>query len=178
MLALRRELNMSKYMWDPVRAHVGFAANMFKKMSMQCTLLCICVYMVSVMHMCAGVTRFGRSTPCPTRIIIFETHLIILTIYFRGVMILWGSRIEIKPGHRVWSMLDWKALGHVNIRPWDLVKKKQSISRPLTCGQSKPQKRPWLPFVEATCKYNQVYTWNGVVGCGGYLTIASWSKVL
>jgi hypothetical protein len=63
MLALRRDLSMSKYMRDPVRAHVGFAANMFNKMSMQCTLLSICVYMVSVMHICAGVTRFPFGVP-------------------------------------------------------------------------------------------------------------------
>ena len=28
MLALRRDLSMSKDMWDPMRANVGFAANM------------------------------------------------------------------------------------------------------------------------------------------------------
>ena len=108
MLALRRDLSMSKYMRDPVRAHVGFAANMFNKMSMQCTLLCICVYMVPVMHICAGVTRFPFGVPH----FIDTNHNLRNPSYhiFSGCHDIVFEEVEsryIKPGHRVWIEKPW-----------------------------------------------------------------------
>ena len=79
----------------------------------------------------------------------------------------------IKPGHRVWI----EKLGTCQhpAACMGFSQKKQSISRPQKRQAVKAPKKT----VATLCRsYVQVYTWDGVVGCGGYLTIASWSKVL